>query len=119
MKKEEMLRNIQSVKLCMMAHPDNTEGSEFEDRIDDLDEIEQKLQKQVNDASTSDDKALNLAGVNNCLPFGEWLFDNAKPACLRGNKTKLWQLNDKTITWNDRFKTTKELYDIYVKANCC
>lgn len=43
MKNKEILRRIRSVKLCLMAHPDNTKGSEFEDRIDDLEEIEQSF----------------------------------------------------------------------------
>jgi hypothetical protein len=43
MKTEEMLRKIKSVKLCMMAHPDYEYGTEFEDRILDLQEIEDYL----------------------------------------------------------------------------
>ena len=67
---------------------------------------------------TDTGSGLHLADVNNCLPFGEWLFNNANPACLRNNKTNLWQLNNETINWNDRFKTTEELYKMYAKANC-
>lgn len=40
---KEILDTIKSVKLCLMAHPDNEEGSEFADRIDDLVDIEVKL----------------------------------------------------------------------------
>ena len=40
---KEILDTIKSVKLCLMAHPDNEEGSEFADRIDDLENIEVKL----------------------------------------------------------------------------
>jgi len=40
---DEILRKIKSVKLCMMAHPDYEKDSEFEDRILDLQEIEDYL----------------------------------------------------------------------------
>jgi len=42
---KEILDTIKSVKLCLMAHPDNEEGSEFADRIDDLVGIEVKLDR--------------------------------------------------------------------------
>ncbi len=42
---ENILSKIKSVKLCMMAHPDNEQDSEFEDRISDLEEIENMLSK--------------------------------------------------------------------------
>jgi len=34
------LNKIKSVKLCLIAHPDNEIDSEFADRISDLEEIE-------------------------------------------------------------------------------
>ena len=40
-----ILEKIKSVKLCLMAHPDNELDSEFEDRISDLQEIENELSK--------------------------------------------------------------------------
>ena len=43
---QEILNKIKSVKLCLMAHPDNQEDSEFEDRISDLIDIEHELQKR-------------------------------------------------------------------------
>lgn len=39
----EMLQKIRSVLLCLIAHPDNEENSEFQDRISDLEEIEEFL----------------------------------------------------------------------------
>lgn len=33
------LQKLKSIRLCLSAHPDNEAGSEFEDRIDDLDEL--------------------------------------------------------------------------------
>lgn len=39
--REEVLEKIRSIKLCLMAHPDNEDYSEFADRISDLEEIEQ------------------------------------------------------------------------------
>ena len=41
----EILNKIKSVKLCLMAHPDNEIDSEFADRISDLEEIEYELSK--------------------------------------------------------------------------
>ena len=41
----EILNKIKSVKLCLMAHPDNEIDSEFADRISDLEEIENELSK--------------------------------------------------------------------------
>ena len=43
MKTKEMLQKIKSVLLCLSAHPDNEQNSEFEDRIEDLIEIEEYL----------------------------------------------------------------------------
>lgn len=40
---KELLKKIKSIKLCLMAHPDNEEHSEFADRISDLEEIETEL----------------------------------------------------------------------------
>ena len=45
---KHFLDKIKSVKLCLMAHPDNTEGSEFADRISDLASIEAVLLKNIN-----------------------------------------------------------------------
>jgi hypothetical protein len=39
----EILKKIRSVKLCLMAHPDNEPDSEFADRISDMEEIELEL----------------------------------------------------------------------------
>lgn len=38
-KLNEIVSKLKSVQLCLMAHPDNEPYSEFEDRIDDLEEI--------------------------------------------------------------------------------
>ena len=42
----EILKKIKSIKLCLLAHPDNEENSEFADRITDLQEIEDELRKR-------------------------------------------------------------------------
>lgn len=39
-----MLNDIKSLKLNLMAHPDNEENSEFADRISDLEDIEKYLE---------------------------------------------------------------------------
>ena len=43
MKTAAMIEKIFRVKQCLMAHPDNKEGSEFEDRISDLQKVEDDL----------------------------------------------------------------------------
>ncbi len=47
---ENILSKLRSVELCLSAHPDNEEHSEFADRISDLEvlpkEIEIALEKQ-------------------------------------------------------------------------
>lgn len=43
MTKEQISRKLNSIKLCLQAHPDNQPDSEFEDRIYDIEYIEQKL----------------------------------------------------------------------------
>ncbi len=42
----DFLKKIKSIKLCLMAHPDNQINSEFADRITDLEDIESQLEKQ-------------------------------------------------------------------------
>ncbi len=43
MTKEQISRKLNSIKLCLQAHPDNQPDSEFEDRIYDIEYIEQQL----------------------------------------------------------------------------
>lgn len=43
------LQKLNSIRLCLSAHPDNEVGSEFSDRISDLDEL---IQAQENADST-------------------------------------------------------------------
>lgn len=62
----EILKKIQSVRLCMMAHPDNTEGSEFEDRISDLKSIREALEQSPID-SVSSNFAVQKAHVNSIV----------------------------------------------------
>jgi hypothetical protein len=44
--KVDFLKKIKSIKLCLMAHPDNQINSEFADRISDLEDIEFELEKE-------------------------------------------------------------------------
>lgn len=44
---KELLKKIKSIKLCLIAHPDNEQDSEFADRISDLEEIENELSPNV------------------------------------------------------------------------
>lgn len=59
---KEILDTIKSTKLCLMAHPDNEEGSEFADRIDDLEGIEVKLGGLKNGILVSGCKILAVEG---------------------------------------------------------
>lgn len=43
MDNEEMIKRVNSVILCLMAHPHNEPDSEFADRIDDLCEVKEAL----------------------------------------------------------------------------
>ena len=43
MENKEILRKLRRLELCITAHPDCKKGSEFEDRIIDLQEIQQAL----------------------------------------------------------------------------
>ena len=47
MNREDILRKLNSVRLCLIAHPDNEKHSEFEDRIDDLNEIINELNQSI------------------------------------------------------------------------
>lgn len=44
---QNLIDKLISVKQCLMAHPDNEENSEFEDRISDLQDIEDSLKTFV------------------------------------------------------------------------
>lgn len=58
---EDILRKIKSTRLCLMAHPDNEEHSEFADRISDLEKIEDELSKIKTDWIKVEDKLPNLS----------------------------------------------------------
>ena len=45
MDNKEMVKKVNSVILCLMAHPNNEPDSEFADRIDDLIEVKESLVK--------------------------------------------------------------------------
>lgn len=41
----QILQKLRSLRLCLMAHPDNEPDSEFADRIEDLNELIEKFEK--------------------------------------------------------------------------
>ena len=43
MEKQKMISIVRSVKLTLIAHPDNEENSEFQDQINSLEELERAL----------------------------------------------------------------------------
>jgi len=44
---QDLIDKVISVKQCLMAHPDNEVNSKFEDRISDLQDIEDSLKSFV------------------------------------------------------------------------
>lgn len=60
----DVIKKIRSIILCLSAHPDNEEHSEFADRIDDLVELQelfQSLQKE-NDSNVKNIQSLINVG---------------------------------------------------------
>jgi hypothetical protein len=53
---EQILSKLRSVELCLSAHPDNEEHSEFADRISDL----QELQKEISTLIEWKKSAMNI-----------------------------------------------------------
>ena len=53
---EQILSKLRSVELCLSAHPDNEEHSEFSDRISDI----QELQKEVSNLIEWKKSAMNI-----------------------------------------------------------
>lgn len=43
MTNKEILQKLRSIELCLTIHPDYAKGSEFEDRVIDLQEIQEEL----------------------------------------------------------------------------
>ncbi len=63
---KEMKVKVNSVLLCMMAHPDNEPNSEFADRIDDLLSIHDALSEPTTDANTSNKATEPIPVVRQC-----------------------------------------------------
>ena len=96
MRKKEILKSLQGIKLCLMAHPDNEENSEFEIRINQIEEIEESIPKYADEFACA---------------FADYLVKNYQPRFP--NKGE-WV---KTIDSN-KFKTvytTTELLEIFNK----
>ena len=74
-KKMNILNKIKSVKLCLMAHPDNEINSEFADRIADLEEIEDELSKdnwiEIDDKLP---KEMPIDIIINGMPYQGWVY---------------------------------------------
>ena len=60
---KDLLRKMHSVKLALMAHPDNQEDSEFADRISDIQEISDSFLKEEEILQA----AINKYGTNHQL----------------------------------------------------
>jgi hypothetical protein len=89
MENKTMLQKIRSVKLCLMAHPDNEPNSEFEDRISDLEEIE--ATQQVSD----------LGAVSGIFDYGfiEWI-GKYHLKIIRVNGSTIWNSGSKYWRFN-------------------
>ena len=72
-----MFQKIRSVKLCLMAHPDNEEHSEFADRISDLEGIENQLKQEIEKSRFIPDinerltKTKELLELNKSYSYGD------------------------------------------------
>ena len=94
LEKDEILSKIKSVKLCMMAHPDNETGSEFEDRISDLEELESQIQnmpfiiieKEVNCSICND----SCAVITGCSEDGHTIYSECP--CVSDKRTLAKQI---------------------------
>lgn len=62
---QEILNKIKSIKLCLMAHPDNTLHSEFADRITDCEQIEAMLSNQCSVCKSKD--GVKYLPITNCV----------------------------------------------------
>ena len=66
MKNKEIIKKLQSVKLCLMGHPDNEKGSEFEDRINDLEDVQSEVKNHVDLADVILNEATSVVAVTGC-----------------------------------------------------
>ena len=98
-KKMNILNKIKSVKLCLMAHPDNEIDSEFADRISDLEEIEKELSQDNWTKIENEDYLPEQGGVYHIVVNGKL----SKGTYLKNNR---WY-----VAGNDYPKTT-ELHGI-------
>lgn len=86
MENKTLLQKIRSVKYCLMAHPHNEPDSEFADRIDDLQEIEDSLEspptiQTVDEAAETEDVNLLKRRLefyrNETSKIRDYVFDDA------------------------------------------
>ena len=94
-----ILNKIKSVKLCLIAHPDNEIDSEFADRISDLEEIEKELSQDNWTKIENEDYLPEQGGVYHIVVNGKL----SKGTYLKKNR---WY-----VAGNDYPKTT-ELHGI-------
>lgn len=71
MEKKRMIQIVRSVKGTLMAHPDNEDNSEFADRIDSLEELEQALSKSDVSHRFSDLEIAKAACLEMGIDFDE------------------------------------------------
>ena len=100
MRTKEILKALHGIKLCLMAHPDNEENSEFEIRINQIEEIEESIPKYADEQTCA---------------FAEWIIES---------KYKLISIKKGIIYSNEdiikpeyviEFYTTTELLEIFKK----
>lgn len=59
------LQKLNSIRLCLMAHPDNEPNSEFADRISDLDEVINAIKTISNSLEVANTEGV-LQGLRIC-----------------------------------------------------
>ena len=97
-KKEEILKALHSIKLCLMAHPDNEENSEFEIRINQIQEIEESIPKYADEFACA---------------FAEWkdkLNSKDNPDCFIEIKYGI-----SVTDWEWKIRPNEDLLEIFKK----
>lgn len=73
-------QKLRSIELCLLAHPDNEENSEFADRISDVVEIQKEVQNLIEwkESAMNIFKEIDLQAIGNelKLPLGSSVSEN-------------------------------------------
>jgi len=112
MENEEMITRVRSVMLCLTAHPHYEEGSEFQDRVQDLLEIEAELKSRLCDVTENHRNQI----VKTLMDTNELLKD--KLSAMQKEAIESTELISSNIDENlKQFKTIQELSEINLELH--